>query len=64
MLCKIYLERLEVTSQGWKRMAEDDSFRGQNNGPTLQGSKGKKKRDKKRYHKNNATRICHIKLKI
>ena len=64
MLCKIYLERTEVTTQGWERMAQDDSFRGQNNGPTLQGSKGEEKKEMLQYHKNNATRICHIKLKI
>ena len=44
MLCKRYLERAEVISQDWERMAQDDLFRGQNNDPTLQGSRGEKKR--------------------
>ena len=43
MLCKRYLERAEVISQEWERMAQEDLFRGQNNGPTLQGSKGGEK---------------------
>ena len=49
MLCKRYLERAEVISQEWERMAQDDLFRGQNNGPTLQGSKGEK--EMFQYHK-------------
>ena len=50
MLCKRCLERSEVISQGWERMAQDDLFRGQNNGPTLQGSKGEEK-EMFQYHK-------------
>ena len=50
MLCKRYLERAEVTNQEWDGMAQDDSFRGQNNGPTLQGSKGEEK-EMLQYHK-------------
>ena len=50
MLYKRYLERAEVTKQEWDRMAQDDSFRRQNNGPTLQGSKGEEK-EMLQYHK-------------
>ena len=63
MLCKIYIERAEVTSQEWERMVQDDSFRGQNNGPTLQGSKGVEK-EMSQIIKHNAARTCHINLRI
>ena len=43
MLCKRCLERSEVTHQERDKMAQGDSFRGQNNGPNLQRAKGEEK---------------------
>ena len=63
MVCKIYIERAEVTSREWNKMAQDDSFKGQNNSTTLHWSKGVEK-EMSQIIKHNAARMCNINLRI